>query len=325
MNANPDTILAVAGLTLARGPRHRPEILVDDLSLTIQAGEMLALVGESGSGKSLSAAAVFGLLPAGVRRIAGSIRLQGQELTGRSERALRAIRGRAMGLVFQNPLTALNPSLSVQAQIAEVYRVHRQGSRTAARARASALLAEVGLQDLSGPRDHYPHQLSGGMRQRAMIAMALACDPPLLVADEPTTALDVLVQAQILALLARLQRERGLAILFITHDLRLAARTADRLLVLYAGAIMEEGAVADVFEAPRHPYTKALKAAIPPLPATSQRLFEIPGLPPPPGPPPSGCRFAPRCGHVRPDCRDAVPPLRGAPARFACFHPCQDQ
>ena len=314
--------LAVSGLTLGLTRDRRARPLVEDLSFGVARGEMLAFVGESGSGKSLTAAAIFGLLPTGVQRIAGSIRVNGSELTTLSERRLRAWRGRDMGLIFQNPLTALSPSVGVQAQIAETYRVHKGGTRDAARARARALLAEVGLKALATRGDSYPHQLSGGMRQRVMIALAAACDPALIVADEPTTALDVLIQAQILDLLARLQRERGLAVVFITHDLRLAARYADRILVLYAGRAVEEGDAAQFFTAPRHPYSRALRDAIPTIPATGGRLTEIPGQPPEPRALPAGCRFAPRCPNVGDDCRRTEPAMTFDGTRFACLHPC---
>ncbi|MDA8190824.1 ABC transporter ATP-binding protein [Acidiferrobacter thiooxydans] len=314
-------VLAVSGLTLGVTRDRRARALVDDLSFEVARGEMLAFVGESGSGKSLTAAAIFGLLPSGIQRLAGSIRVNGTELTTLSDRRLRAWRGRDMGLIFQNPLTALSPSVGVQAQIAETYRVHKGGTRDAARARARALLAEVGLQALAAGPDHYPHQLSGGMRQRVMIALALVCDPALIIADEPTTALDVLIQAQILDLLARLQRERGLAVVFITHDLRLAARYADRILVLYAGCAVEEGDAAQFFTAPRHPYSRALRDAIPTIPSTGGRLAEIPGQPPGPEPLPTGCRFAPRCANVREDCRHTEPVMTHDGTRFACLHP----
>lgn len=314
-------VLAVSGLTLGVTRDRRARALVDDLSFEVARGEMLAFVGESGSGKSLTGAAIFGLLPSGIQRLAGSIRVNGTELTTLSDRRLRAWRGRDMGLIFQNPLTALSPSVGVQAQIAETYRVHKGGTRDAARARARALLAEVGLQALAAGPDHYPHQLSGGMRQRVMIALALVCDPALIIADEPTTALDVLIQAQILDLLARLQRERGLAVVFITHDLRLAARYADRILVLYAGCAVEEGDAAQFFTAPRHPYSRALRDAIPTIPSTGGRLAEIPGQPPGPEPLPTGCRFAPRCANVREDCRHTEPVMTHDGTRFACLHP----
>ncbi|MHB1512714.1 MAG: ABC transporter ATP-binding protein [Acidiferrobacter sp.] len=317
----PRIALAVRGLTvgLARETRARP--LVDELSFEVAEGEMLAFVGESGSGKSLTAAAIFGLLPFGVRRCAGSVHLRDTELTALSERALRARRGRDMGLVFQNPLTALNPSRSVQAQIAETYRTHKGGTRRAAWARARSLLAEVGLATAANGPETYPHQLSGGMRQRVMIAMALACDPILLIADEPTTALDVVVQAQILDLLTRLRQERGLAVLFITHDLALAAARADRILVLYAGRAVEEGDAARFFRAPCHPYSHALRNAIPPLHGQDGRLAEIPGLPPGAGALPQGCRFAPRCPSAQDDCHQTEPAMRRNEPRFACLHP----
>ncbi len=319
MSAPRRIVLAVRGLTV--GLARTARALVDGLSFEVAEGEMLAFVGESGSGKSLTAAAIFGLLPFGVRRLAGSVQLRDTELTGLSERALRARRGRDMGLVFQNPLTALNPSRGIQAQIAETYRVHKGGTRRAAQERARSLLAEVGLATVADGPETYPHQLSGGMRQRAMIAMALACDPALLIADEPTTALDVVVQAQILHLLTRLRRERGLAVLFITHDLALAASHADRILVLYAGRAVEEGDAARFFKAPHHPYSRALRNAIPALYRQDSRLTEIAGLPPGPDALPSGCHFAPRCANAQDDCRQTKPAMRPTEPRFACLHP----
>lgn len=314
--------LSVSGLTLGLARDRSARALVEDLSFDVAPGEMLAFVGESGSGKSLTAAAIFGLLPLGIRRQAGAICVNGTELTALSDRRLRAWRGRDMGLIFQNPLTALSPSVGIQAQIAETYRVHKGGTRDAARLRARALLTEVGLQAVAAPPDRYPHQLSGGMRQRVMIALALACDPALIIADEPTTALDVLIQAQILDLIARLQKERGLAVVFITHDLRLAARYADRILVLYAGRAVEEGDAGTFFTAPRHPYSRALRDAVPTIPATGRRLAEIPGQPPGPRDLFEGCRFAPRCPNVRDDCRRAEPAMTFDGTRFACLHPC---
>ena len=324
MKADTAAVLAVTGLTIGLADSRHAPALVDDLSFGVAEGEMLAFVGESGSGKSLTASAIFGLLPFGTRRLAGSIRLKDTELTGLPERALRAWRGRDMGLVFQNPLTALSPSVGVQAQIAETYRVHKGGTRRAARERAQGLLKEVGLPVRADGIDTYPHQLSGGMRQRAMIALALACDPALLIADEPTTALDVLIQAQILDLLARLQKERGLAVVLITHDLTLAARYADRILVLYAGRAVEEGRADRFFRGPRHPYSRALRDAIPKIPATGERLAEIPGLPPGPDALAAGCSFAPRCPNARDDCRQSEPPMRLSGTRFACLHPCPE-
>ncbi len=313
--------LAVCGLTVGHARKARARALVDDLSFEVAEGEMLAFVGESGSGKSLTAAAIFGLLPFGLRRLAGSVHLRDTELTALSERALRVRRGRDMGLVFQNPLTALNPSRSVQAQIAETYQVHKGGTRGAAWARARSLLAEVGLASAANGPETYPHQLSGGMRQRVMIAIALACDPILLIADEPTTALDVVVQAQILDLLTRLRQERGLAVLFITHDLALAAARADRVLVLYAGRAVEEGDAARFFRAPCHPYSRALRDAIPAIHGLGGRLTEIPGLPPGPGALPPGCRFAPRCPSAQDDCHQTEPTMRRTAPRCACLHP----
>jgi len=321
MVADQEAVLSVSHLRLALSESDVTGNLVEDLSFEIGRGEMLAFVGESGSGKSLTAAALLGLLPPGIKQTSGSIRLGSQELTMLSERQWRRIRGRDIGFVFQNPLTALNPSASIRAQIEEVLRVHAGGARRHREDRAAQLLREVGLADLAGPQTYYPHQLSGGMRQRALIAIALACNPRLLIADEPTTALDVLVQAQILDLLARLQRERGLAILFITHDLTQAARYAQRVLVLYAGRFMEEGNAAAFFKEPRHPYSRALRDAIPAFGQETNRLFEIPGSAPEAGHYPPCCRFAPRCTRRTKQCEQSSPPLSAGATCCACFHP----
>src|SRR5271154_3290925 len=235
--------------------------ILDALNLNIGAGEMLALVGESGSGKTIAALSVMRLLPPGAG-VSGSIRLAGTELTALDERAMRGVRGRDVGMVFQNPLAALNPSRSVAAQIQEAWRVHQGGSRRAARARALELLGEVGIPHPAQRLDDYPHQFSGGMRQRVMIAMALACGPKLLIADEPTTGLDPLIARQIMALIARLRRELEMGVLFVTHDLSVVEAHADAIHVLYAGKSVEWGGAKDFFAHPRHPYSEALLGSV---------------------------------------------------------------
>jgi peptide/nickel transport system ATP-binding protein len=271
---------------------------VDGVSLSLHRGEMLGLVGESGSGKSVTSLAVMGLLPRDSGRISGGeIRYDGRDLATVGERELRSIRGNKIAMVFQEPMTSLNPAFTVGDQVREPLRRHLKLSRRAARARAVELLAEVGIARPADAVDSYPHQLSGGMRQRVMIAMAMACEPAVLIADEPTTALDVTIQAQILELLAGLCERTGTAVLLITHDLGVVAETCQRVAVMYCGQIVEQSDVAELFAAPRHPYTQGLLAALPGRNAEADRLALIPGTVPPPNRLPPGCRFAPRCTH----------------------------
>ena len=287
--------------------------VVRGVSFEIGRGETLALVGESGCGKSMTALSVLQLLPEPPCRITGgSVRLEGRELVGLPERELCRLRGRRMAMIFQDPMSTLNPVLSIGRQVAEAVAVHTACGTGAARQRAVQLLALVGLPDPALRLQEYPHRLSGGMRQRVMIAMALASDPALLVADEPTTALDVTIQAQILALLADLRTRLGLAVLFITHNLALVAEHADRVAVMYAGRVIEEGAVQDVLAAPAHPYTIGLFGARPgprTPHAPRRRLVEIPGVVPPPHALPPGCAFAPRCPRADAACRTVMPVL----------------
>ncbi len=288
--------------------------VLDALDLQVQAGGMTALVGESGSGKTVAALAAMRLLPRGART-SGQVRFDGLDLLAQDERQMRRLRGR-IGMVFQNPLSALNPSATVGAQVAEGYRLHEGGSRAQGRRRAVELLGEVGIPDPARRLDDYPHQFSGGQRQRVMIAAALACDPRVLIADEPTTGLDPLVARQILALLARLGRTHRLGVLFITHDLSIVEAHADRLTVLYAGRAVEWGEARRFFAAPRHPYSQALLAAVPRLGQAT--LQGIPGTLPDPLVLPPGCRFAPRCPHRRPPCDDGYPPALGDTDDAAC-------
>jgi peptide/nickel transport system ATP-binding protein len=305
---------------------------VNDVSFELAAGRTLGLVGESGCGKSLTAMSLLRLLPEPkVRVTGGRILFEGQDLATLPEPALRALRGNRVAVVFQEPATALNPVRTVGDQVGEPLRVHRGLSREAARRRAVELLAAVGIPSPAERAAAYPHQLSGGMKQRVVIAMALACDPALLIADEPTTALDVTVQAQILELLGRLRRERGMALLLITHDLGVVAETCDEVAIMYAGRVVERGAVADVFARPRHPYTRGLLGVLHELEARGgavarRALHEIPGTVPPVGQVPVGCAFADRCGRAAPRCRVEVPELRAelaTEARHAsrCFFP----
>ncbi len=295
---------------------------VDDVSFTVSTGELVALVGESGCGKTLTGLALPRLLPRGAEFGARTaIRFRGKELTTLSEDELRAYRGRRIAMVFQDPMTSLNPVMRVGAQVAEAIHAHRKISRTDARERVLALLVEVGIADPESRIDAYPHQLSGGMRQRVLIAMALAAEPDLLVADEPTTALDVTIQAQILELLDHLRASRGLAVLLITHDLGIVAGRADRVLVMYAGRIVESAPTAQLFAHPAHPYTRGLFASIPRLTATTKRLTPIGGSVPRPSEWPSGCRFHPRCPLAFGRCQTERPPmeLKGPDQLAACW------
>ncbi|GAA3868790.1 ABC transporter ATP-binding protein [Streptomyces sedi] len=272
---------------------------VDGLSFEVARGRTLGIVGESGSGKSVATQAILGLHSRETADVSGRITLDGDELTGASERALERLRGNTAAMIFQDPLTALSPYYTVGRQIAEPYRKHRGASRREARERAIEMLGKVGIPHPAQRVDDYPHQFSGGMRQRVMIAMALVCDPDLLIADEPTTALDVTVQAQILDLLMELQQEFGSAIIMITHDLGVIAGVADDVLVMYGGRAVERGTVHEVLAAPRHPYTWGLLTSMPRLTAdVDKELVPIAGSPPSLLTPPPGCPFAPRCTFV---------------------------
>lgn len=291
---------------------------VDGVSFSIARGETVALVGESGSGKSLTSLALLRLVPAPGRIETGaSLRLGGADLLALEGEGLRQVRGRRIGMVFQDPMTSLNPVLTVGDQVAETIRAHFPVSGAEARQRAEALLGEVGLGDPAARARQYPHQLSGGMRQRVMIAIALAAEPELLIADEPTSALDVTVQAQILELLDRLRRARHLAVLLITHDLGVVADRADRVLVMYAGKIVEQAPTAALFAAPAHPYTRGLLASLPRLRGPRQPLLAIPGNVPEAAQWPEGCRFRPRCPDAFGSCAGDPPMIAIGPARTA--------
>jgi peptide/nickel transport system ATP-binding protein len=312
-------ILRLENLSVAlkRGAATVP--ILDQLNLAINAGEMLALVGESGSGKTIAALSIMRLLPRGAR-LAGHAWLADTDLTTLDEPAMRRVRGRDAGMVFQNPLAALNPSRTVAAQIAEAYRTHNNVSARAARAKALELLGEVGIPNAAARLDDYPHQFSGGMRQRVMIAMALSCAPKLLIADEPTTGLDPIIARQIMALIARLRREHDMAVLFVTHDLSVVEEHADRIHVLYAGRSVEWGRAGDYFAHPRHPYSEALLGSV--ARVGQARLQNIPGNLPEPESRPPGCRFAPRCGYRQPACDAAYPaPDISAGTAAACLYP----
>ncbi|WP_158891303.1 ABC transporter ATP-binding protein [Amycolatopsis anabasis] len=296
--------------------------VVDDVSFSVGRGEAHGLVGESGSGKTLTLRAVPGLLPHGTRLDSGRIFLDGEEVTAMSRRRLRAVRGRRVGMVFQDPMTALNPVMTVGEQIAEAPMVHFGWSRRAAGRRAIELMREVGIPEPERRARAYPHEFSGGMRQRVGIAIALSCSPGLLLCDEPTTALDVTVQEQILELLRNLRATGEVAILFVTHDLAVIAELCERVSVMYAGQIVETGATAEVFRRPRHAYTLGLLRSAPDPRAARCRLVALPGLPPDPADPPVGCRFHPRCGFSDDACRaDRVYRLRRVDGhRSACVH-----
>ena len=301
---------------------------VDGVSFHLQSGETLGVVGESGSGKSVLARSLMGLLPRPpYTRHAGAVRLGGRELLTMSEAQWRGVRGRELAMVFQDPMTSLNPVLPIWRQIAQVLQHHSDLGRKAAQQRAVELLSQVNIPAPAQRAHDYPHQLSGGMRQRVVIAIALACGPKLLIADEPTTALDVTVQAQILDLLRCLQEQHRMALLFISHNLGVVAGICDRVAVMYAGRIVEQAPAAALFATPRMRYTEALLRAMPQLQAPSHEpLYVIPGVPPNMVAVPAGCRFAPRCGHALEKCAHEAPPetTAGPAQRFACWNPLSD-
>lgn len=283
---------------------------VDGVSFHIESGENVGIVGESGCGKSVTALSILRLTAPGGRIEPGSkIAFEGHDLTAMREEEIRRIRGNRIAMIFQEPMTALNPVFSVGEQIAEVVRIHTNGSRADAWKRAVEMLALTGIPAAEERAKAYPHQLSGGMRQRVLIAMAVAMNPALIIADEPTTALDVTIQAQILELLAKLQKEFGTSILMITHDLGVIAETASRVIVMYAGEIVEEASVKDLFALPHHPYTEGLMQAMPKVGAQQERLRVIPGTVPPPTNWPTGCRFHDRCPYAWERCLNEHPPL----------------
>ncbi len=296
--------------------KHSTVHAVDDISLHVEPGETLGIVGESGCGKTMTALSIMNLLPTGGSIVGGSIRLNDREISQLSDEDLRHIRGDEIGMIFQDPLTSLNPTMTVGRQIAEAVQLHRDVNREQAMDRAAEVLDLVGMPRARERINEYPHQFSGGMRQRVMIAMALACDPKLLIADEPTTALDVTIQKQILELIDDLRQRLGMAVILVTHDLGVIAGRADRVAVMYAGKIAEGTSTSTLFANPRHPYTEALFHALPEkAAATRERLLSIPGLPPDLTNPPGGCRFAPRCRYATDRCRAEGPELRGETAR----------
>ncbi|MDQ3070217.1 MAG: ABC transporter ATP-binding protein [Acidobacteriota bacterium] len=308
-----EPLLAIDGLTVEFPSKTGALRAVDGVTFSLRRGETLGLVGESGSGKSMTALAAIGLVPPPGRVAEGSVRFDGRTVTGMPERELRRIRGAGIGFVFQEPMTALNPVFTIGAQLVETLEVHAVARGRAARAKAAELLAAVRLPEPERRLKDYPHQLSGGQRQRALIAMALACSPALLIADEPTTALDVTVQAEILDLLREMKSAFGLALLLITHDLGVVAETADRVAVMYAGRIVEQAPVAELFADPLHPYTRGLLASMPGR-EQGRQLRAIPGVVPPLGNLPPGCAFAPRCPDRFEPCDKARPGDAALPA-----------
>jgi len=301
-----DSLLSVEGLTTSFETQAGTVTAVNGVSFQIRQGETLGLVGESGSGKSVTAFSIIRLVQPPGRVTAGRVLFQGRDLVSLPEEELRRVRGAGIGFVFQEPMAALNPVMRVGDHIAEALRVHGLATRAEARARAVDLLRAVRIVDAEHRVNDYPHQLSGGMRQRVMIAIALACRPPLVIADEPTTALDVTVQAQILDLLREMKREFGISLLLITHDLGVIAETADRVAIMYAGRIVEQGPVREIFRNPAHPYTQGLLASIPGG-AAGSRLHAIDGSVPNLGALPPGCSFAPRCAARMPQCVRSFP------------------
>lgn len=311
--------LAVRDLSISFDSRHGSITAVDSISFQLARGEILGIVGESGAGKSLTGNALIGLLQSPGRIAGGEILLDGQRIDNLPAGAQRKIRGKRIGAIFQDPLTSLDPLMTVGDQLVETIRAHLPLTATAARGRAMDLLAEVGIADPAKRFDQYPHQFSGGMRQRIVIALAIAAEPDVIVADEPTTALDVTIQAQILALLRRLARQRGTAIMLVTHDMGVVAEIADRVAVMYAGRLVEIGPVDEVLQAARHPYAAGLMGLIPSLASRAVRLSQIPGSMPRPGQWPSGCSFHPRCQQSGPRCAAVVPvPTAVAASMVAC-------
>jgi oligopeptide/dipeptide ABC transporter ATP-binding protein len=316
-------LLAVDNLSAGFRTERGSVRVVEDVSFTVAAGETVGLVGESGCGKSVTAQTIMRLLPSPPSQIeAGRILFGGLDLVQLPESRLRKIRGDRIGMVFQEPMTSLNPTMTIGAQIAETLYLHRGLSEAKARPLVEEMLTRSGVGMASRRYDYYPHQLSGGLRQRVMIAMALICKPELLIADEPTTALDVTIQAQILDLLQGLQKELGLSILLITHDLGVVAEMCRRVIVMYAGRVVEEGLAAQLFSHPRHPYTAGLLAASPRGAKKGAVLPSIPGMVPAPGERGKACSFAGRCPRVMERCRIERPPLAGSPSqRAACWNP----
>lgn len=313
-------LLDIQGLTVNFATRHGAFTAVDSIDISIDPNEVLAIVGESGSGKSVAMLAIMGLLPWTATITSKRMCFDGQELSGLSAKQRRSIIGRDIAMVFQEPMSSLNPCFTVGYQIGETLKQHLGMDRAARKKRVIDLLEQVGIPDAASRVHAFPHQLSGGMSQRVMIAMALACKPRLLIADEPTTALDVTIQAQILDLLVRLRKETGMAQVLITHDLGVVAETADRVVVQYAGRQVESARVDDLFTDPHHPYTAALLAALPEH-AYGKRLAAISGMVPGQFDRPTGCLFAPRCAHAKPLCNSSPQPAAASLGHALCYTP----
>jgi peptide/nickel transport system ATP-binding protein len=314
-------LLSVRDLVVEFPTRRGTLRALDKVSFDIAEGEVLGMVGESGAGKSITGSAIIGLIEPPGRIVGGEILLRGERIDNLPEDRMRRIRGKRIGMVFQDPLTSLNPLYTIARQLTETIRTHIDVSEAEARERAIGLLDRVGIPAARRRLDDYPHHFSGGMRQRVVIALALAAEPELVIADEPTTALDVSVQAQIIDVLKEICAERGAAVLLITHDMGVIAETADRVAVLYAGRVAEIGPVRDVIKAAEHPYTRGLMGSIPTITQTGDRLTQIPGAMPRLNAIPTGCAFNPRCDHVMPRCRTERPePLaRGGGRQVACW------
>jgi len=315
-----DTVLSVRNLRVEFATRRGTLRALRDVSFDIRRGEVLGVVGESGAGKSMTGAAIMHLIPRPGRIVSGEIHLGGRRIDNLDPAGIEAIRGRHIGMVFQDPLTSLNPLMKVGEHLIETIRVHLKLSRRAARDRAIELLTEVGIPDPAVRMDSYPHEFSGGQRQRVVIALALCAGPELVIADEPTTALDVSVQAQIIRLIRRLCETHGTTFMLITHDMGMIAETADRVAVMYAGRVAEIGRVADIVKSPLHPYAQGLMGAIPSLESEEPRLRQIPGSMPSLSATPSGCAFNPRCEKVMSVCHTHEPELTGENAHFAACH-----
>ncbi|MDU6409639.1 MAG: dipeptide ABC transporter ATP-binding protein [Yersiniaceae bacterium] len=319
------TLLTVDQLSVHFGEKTAPFRAVDRISYQVKQGEVLGIVGESGSGKSVSSLAIMGLIDFPGRVMAERLEFNGRDLQQISEKERRQLVGSDVAMIFQDPMTSLNPCYTVGYQIMEALKVHQGGNKKTRRQRTIDLLTQVGIPDPASRLDVYPHQLSGGMSQRVMIAMAIACRPQLLIADEPTTALDVTIQAQIIELLLELQQRENMALILITHDLALVAESAHQIIVMYAGQVVEVGKAEEIFRAPRHPYTQALLRALPEFSTDKARLASLPGVVPGKYDRPTGCLLNPRCPYATDHCRAVEPALRQIPGRQSkCHYPLDD-
>ncbi|WP_455815093.1 dipeptide ABC transporter ATP-binding protein [Pseudomonas graminis] len=318
-------LLTVDKLSVHFGDEKAPFRAVDRISYQVEQGQVVGIVGESGSGKSVSSLAIMGLIDYPGKVMADNLVFNQRDLKRISEKERRQLVGSDVAMIFQDPMTSLNPCYTVGFQIMEAIKVHQGGNKRTRRQRAIDLLNQVGIPDPASRLDVYPHQLSGGMSQRVMIAMAIACRPKLLIADEPTTALDVTIQAQIIELLLDLQRQENMALILITHDLALVAEAAQYIIVMYAGQVVETGKAVDIFKAPRHPYTQALLRALPEFAADKARLASLPGVVPGKYDRPNGCLLNPRCPYAKDRCRSEEPPLRDIAGRQSkCHFPLDD-